>query len=237
MSPNWRYILIFILISIGISGPIHLGYFDEILVSNLGNKVGDEWFYLFAGLGPFLGGLMTIQIQGKFSNKITILGKESIKNSIILILPTISFSILGFENDKGINIHLYGFIYSLINVIYSFSEEFGWRIYLQNSLDGVNKNLKYIIIGFVWWIWHLRFETNFDIFIFPLICIVGGYLLGKLTDDTKVIVPVITIHSLIILLTNTGMINMNKLIGISLTIICWIVIEQIWKRKSNSLIS
>ena len=32
------------------------------------------------------------------------------------------------------------------------------------------------------------------------------------------------------------MINMNKLIGISLTILCWIIIEQIWKHKSKSLI-
>ena len=98
-------------------------------------------------------------------------------------------------------------------------------------MEGINKNWKYILIGSIWWIWHIRFETHFDIFIFPLICIGGGYLLGKLADDTKTILPVVTIHTLVILLTNSGVLTMNKMIGAGLTIIGWLIIEQLWKRK------
>jgi len=147
------------------------------------------------------------------------------------LLPVFSFSIIGLENPNDINVHYYGFIYASINIIYAFLEEFGWRRYLQNALEGFNKNWKYILIGIVWWIWHLRFETHFDIFIFPLICIGGAYLLGKLADDTKSILPVVTIHTLIILLTNSGTPTMNKMIGAGLTIIAWIIIEQLWKRR------
>ena len=155
------------------------------------------------------------------------------KNILIALLPVITFAIVGLENSYGINIHYYAFIYAFIIVIYAFLEEFGWRRYLQNSSEGINKNWKYILIGIIWWIWHLRFETHFDIFIFPLICIGGGYLLGKLADDTKSIVPVVTIHTLIILLTNSGELTMNKMIAASLTIIAWIIIEQVWKRKKT----
>jgi membrane protease YdiL (CAAX protease family) len=152
---------------------------------------------------------------------------------LIALLPVFSFTIAGLENSSGINIHYYAFIYASFNVMYAFLEEFGWRRYLQNALEGVNKNWKYILIGIIWWIWHLRLETQFDLFIFPIICIGGGYLLGKLTDDTKSILPVVSLHTLIILLTNSGAITMNKIIGISLTIIGWLIIEQIWKRKKG----
>ena len=55
--------------------------------------------------------------------------------------------------------------------------------------------------------------------------------MGKLADDTKTILPVVTIHTLVILLTNSGVLTMNKMIGAGLTIIGWLIIEQLWKRK------
>ena len=55
--------------------------------------------------------------------------------------------------------------------------------------------------------------------------------MGKLADDTKTILPVVTIHTLVILLTNSGVLTMNKMIGTGLTIIGWLIIEQLWKRK------
>ena len=81
----------------------------------------------------------------------------------------------------------------------------------------------------------MRFETDFDLFIFPVICIGGGYLLGKLTDDTKSILPVVTIHTLIILITNSGAITLNTMIGAGLIIVGWIVIEKMWKKYNIEL--
>ena len=102
---------------------------------------------------------------------------------------------------------------------------------MQNALEGLNKNIKYISIGIIWWIWHFRFDTQFDFFIFPLICIGGGILLGKLADDIKSILPVVAMHNVIILTTNSGNFGKNELIGIAFVVLGWIVIEQIWKRK------
>lgn len=146
-------------------------------------------------------------------------------------MPITAFSIIGLNNNFGMNRYSYGFAFDSLNTIYAFTEEFGWRRYLQNALEGLNKNLKYIFIGIVWWIWHFRFVTQFDIFIFPLICIGGGFLLGKLADEYKSILPVVAMHNIIILTTNSGNFDQNKMIGIGIVTLGWIVIEQIWKRK------
>ena len=237
MKTNWKYIGLFLVLAFGISAPIHLGYLDEFYKEITYGLIINNWVYLVAGLGPFIAGFITLRLQKSVTNRITVWGNEKIKNLLIAILPIFSFSIIGLENSNGINIHYYGFIYAFINVIYAFLEEFGWRRYLQNALEGVNKNWKYILIGIIWWLWHLRFETQFDLFIFPVICIVGGYLLGKLTDETKTILPAVMLHALIILLTNSGELTMNKIIGAGITIIGWLIIEQIWKRKKRIPVS
>ena len=231
MKTNWKYIILFVILAIGISAPIHLGFFDESFKAITSGWFFNDWTYLLAGFGPLIAGLIILLLDKSVSNRITIFGKEKVKFILIALLPVFTFPIFGLENSYGINIHLYAFIFALINVIYAFFEEFGWRRYLQNALEGINKNWKYILIGIIWWIWHLRFETSFDLFVFPFICIGGGYLLGKLADDTKSILPIVSMHTLIILLTNSGAITTNKIAGVALTIIGWIIIEQFWKRK------
>lgn len=233
MKPNWKYISLFVILAIGISAPVHLGYIDKSYKSITNEWIVSYWVYLVAGLGPFIAAVIILLFQKSISNRITIFGTTKSKNILIALLPIVAFSIVGMENSYGMNVHYFGFSYAAINVIYAFLEEFGWRRYLQNALEGINKNWKYILIGIIWWIWHMRFESDFDLFIFPVICIGGGYLLGKLTDDTKSIIPAVIFHTLIILLTNSGTITINKMIGAGITIIIWVVIEQIWKRKKQ----
>lgn len=233
MKPNWKYISLFIILAIGISSAVHLGYIDKTYEEITTNWIIQDWVYILAALGPFLAGLITLHLQKSISKRISILGNEKFKYILIALLPVFSFSIVGFQNSYGINIHYYGFLYALINVVYAFLEEFGWRIYLQNALEGINKNWKYILIGIIWWIWHLRFDTDFDLYVFPFICIGSGYFLGKLADETKSVLPVVAMHTLIILATNSGHLDTRKVIGIVIVILGWIGIEQIWKRRKT----
>ena len=43
------------------------------------------------------------------SNRITIFGADKLKNILILSLPIIAFSIIGLNNNFGMNKSLYGF--------------------------------------------------------------------------------------------------------------------------------
>ncbi len=231
MKTEWKYIILFILIAFGLSFPIQQGYLNEFFQSITKRTFLFGSGYLLAGISTLAASLIALAFHKKVSKRITIVGDEKLKNLLILILPITAFSIIGLNNNFGLNRYLYGFAFASINTIYAFTEEFGWRRYLQNALEGLNKNLKYIFISMIWWIWHFRFVTQFDIFIFPLICIGGGFLLGKLADEYKSILPVIAMHNLIILTTNSGNFDQNKMIGIGLVVLGWIVIEQIWKRK------
>ncbi len=186
--------------------------------------------YLLAGLSTLIAAVIALKFHKSISNKITIFGDEKLKNSLILCLPIVAFTISGLNNIFGINRSLYGFTFAIVNTIYAFTEEFGWRRYLQNALEGMNKIIKYLLIGVIWWIWHFRFQTQFDFFIFPFICIGGGILLGKLADETKSILPVVAAHSMIILLTNSGNPAKPEIIGIGIVLFGWIVIEYIWKK-------
>ena len=233
MKTNWKYISLFLILSVGIAAPVHLGYIDKIYEAITGEWIIKDWVYIIAGIGPLLAGIITLFFHKNVSHRITIWGEKRVKNILIALLPVSTFSIFGLENSQGLNIHYYGFVYASINLIYAFFEEFGWRMYLQNALESINKNWKYILIGIIWWFWHMRFDTHFDLLIFPVICIFGGYLLGKLADDTKSILPVVTIHTLIILLSNSGAMTLQKMTGAGLTIIGWLIIEQIWKRKKH----
>jgi len=228
------FIVVFILLAFGLSAPVHLGFTQSLFQEETKSFIISNWGYLLAGFGPLIAGLIALRLHKNISHRISILGEERLKNTLISLLPLASFSIIGLDNSSGINIHYFGFLFAAINTIYAFFEEFAWRRYLQNALEPINKHLKYILIGIVWWLWHMRFSTDFDLYIFPLICIGGGYLLGKLSDDTRTIMPVVYLHTLIILLTNSGNVSTQKLIGVAISIIGWIVIEQIWKRKRKA---
>lgn len=232
MKIDWKYIFLFILIALGVSYPVQQGYLNDFFKIITKGSFLSESGYLMAGLSTLIAAIITLSHHKSISSRITIFGDSKIKNLLILSLPVIAFSICGLNNKFGMNNSLYGFAFASVNTFYAFAEEFGWRRYLQNALEGLNKNLKYIFIGVVWWIWHFRFDTQFDIFIFPLICIAGGFLLGKLTDDIKSILPVVAIHNVIILTTNSGNLDQNKIIGIGIVILGWIVIEKIWKGKN-----
>ena len=233
MKIDWKYIILFSLIALGLSYPVQKGYLDEVFNYYTKDTFLFESSYLIAGLTTLIVATIALLFHKDLSNRITIFGDDKIKNLIIVCLPIIAFTTVGLNNSLEMNKSLYGFAFASLNTVYAFTEEFGWRRYLQNALEGLNKYLKYILISIVWYIWHFRFETQFDIFIFPLICIGGGFLLGKLADDSKSILPIISMHTLIILTTNSGNFGKNEIVGIGIVILGWVLIEQIWKRKKS----
>ncbi len=231
MKIKWKYIILFIVLALGLSFPVQQGYLSPYFKSIAGNTFLSGSGYLLAGFSTLVAAIITLTFHTNLSSRITIFGDNQVKNTLILSLPIIAFSISGLNNNMGINNWLYGFGYALVNTVYAFAEEYGWRRYLQNALEGLNKNIKYLFIGVIWWIWHFRFSSQFDIFVFPAICIGGGFLLGKLTDDLKSILPAIAMHTLIIITTNSGNFGSHELLGIGIVVLGWIIIEQIWKKR------
>ena len=216
-----------------LSFPVQRGLLDPYLQPLLEGSLLNGSTYLFAGFSTVIAALVAMAFHKNLSGRIKIIGDEKIKNLLILSLPVLVFSTIGLQNDLGVNKSLYAFVFASTNTLYAFAEEYGWRRYLQNALEGMNKHIKYLLIGVIWWLWHFRFDSQFDLFIFPLICLGGAYFLGKLADDLKTILPVVMLHTLIILTSNTGRFGKNEVIGIVIVILAWIFIEQIWKRRKR----
>ena len=186
---------------------------------------------MWAGGSTLIAALLVGALHTNRSKRISIFGAHPLKHTLVLALPTIAFALVGLDNDLGWSPHGYGFAFAAVNTVYAFTEELGWRRYLQNALEAWSPTLKYLFIGAIWWIWHFRFETSFDWFIFPLICLGGGFLLGKLADDTQSMLPVTAMHTLVILTTNAGQFGPRELLGIALVILGWMGIER-WFKSS-----
>lgn len=231
MKPNWKYISVYLVIALGFSFLVNQVCQIDLCYSSVKDTFLSNSCYLLAGLSTAIGGTLMLIFHKGVSNRITVLGEARLKNILIALLPVFAFSLVGLNNNYGMSIYLYGFLYALVNTLYAFAEEFGWRRYLQNALEPKNKHIKYLFIGVVWWVWHFRFNTQFDLFIFPFICIGGGYLLGKLADDVKSILPVVAMHTLIILTTNSGNFGKHEIMGIGIVIVGWVVIERVVKLR------
>lgn len=183
---------------------------------------------MFAGLGPLIAGMLCWWRYPPKSADITLTGEHTVQNLVILSLPLWAFTITGLPNKLGLNVHVFAFSFTLANLVYSSSEEFGWRLYLQNKLARLNPHLKYITIAAIWWVWHARFETRFDFFVFPWICLGGGYLLGKLADDAKSVLPVICAHTLVILITNQNALSTKHYLAVGGVMTIWFAIGFFW---------
>jgi len=162
----------------------------------------------------------------KVKRKTTLLGNNPLYSLIFSSVFLIAYSVIGFNNDFGINSHLWAFIFCLVTLIYDIFEESTWRGFLNDSLNPIPIWLKGIITGILWGFWHLLIFNNFDHFggihIFVVLSIVVSVLMAYATDKTKSILVAASIHALMILR------------DINVTIICaviWVIMIIIWNKK------
>ncbi len=229
---NWAYVVLYYIIAVLIAAPFNAGILSSWYSKLTENYLISEWAYLPACLGPLIAALIIFLLQKKHKRKITFLGNDILKNIFISLTPLIVFTIFGIENSQQKNNHFYGFVFAGLNLIYGIGEEIGWRGYLQDALGPLNKNIRFFLIGMMWWAWHLRFQNSFDWTIFVLVCIGGSFLIGKFANDTQSFFCAAGLHSLIIITTNSGAMTNSKLFAGVLVIIIWLVIGKFWKTKT-----
>jgi membrane protease YdiL (CAAX protease family) len=103
---------------------------------------------LLEGGGVLIGALTAIYLmRQKRSASMSLLGTSRTKGLLLLIIPVITLSIVGINNSYGISPELYGFIAGSGSFIYCIFEEYGWRGYLQDELNGLKSWKRYLLIG------------------------------------------------------------------------------------------
>lgn len=177
---RWMAIALFYVIAVIIRA-LALKYQDL----NAGTFV--VWLWNWArGIGPCLGAIVAVLVF-KRDFYCTITGTSFWKSAISVLLP---FAICFFLN-RSLSFTLLGFIF------YSFLEEVGWRGYLQGELKDINPFLRILIIGLMWFFWHISINFSIGSLIFLVILLFGTWGIGCIARDTKSLVACACFHTLV----------------------------------------
>ena len=238
---NWKRIGLFLVIAITISNIFRFDIFE--LKPELEQL--PTWIYiltsvLLEGSGVIIGALIVLPLLKKQrKTEISLFGTSKSKSLLMAIIPIIMLTIIGVENEFELDTHLYGFIAITTTLIYCIMEEYGWRGYLQEELKILKPWQKYLIIGFIWYLWHLTFLTDAslgDNLFFLGMMIFGSWGIGQVAESTKSIVASACFHLAIqIMMFNAlikdGIDGNEKLIILGVSVALWFVIVKKWEKE------
>lgn len=228
-EPRWNVIIPSYLIAWSFALVSRLDVAEHWYFSLTNGTIFQQWTFLPAGLGTVFAVLFARRFDTTTPKTITIIGNHWLKNTIITIVPASVFTGFGISHSYGLDAHGYAGIFALTVLIYAVCEEIYWRGYLQDALRSIGSKSAVLIIGMLWWAWHLRFSSIFDWTGFLLICVGSTFLLYKFANETQSTLTTAGLHSFIILTTN-GTAGGNSILYPSiLTIALWISIAVFWK--------
>ena len=199
---NWKRLVIFLIIAITISNIFRFDIFE--LKSEL-EKL-PTWIFIFTtllleGSGVIIGALIIIPfLKKERKTEISLFGTSKSKSLIMATIPIIILTIIGVKNDFGMDYHIYGLIAAFGTFLYCIMEEYGWRGYLQEELKRLKPWKKYLIIGFIWYLWHLTFLTKASVgdnLFFLGMMILGSWGIGQVAESTKSIIASSCFHMII----------------------------------------
>lgn len=240
---DFKRVFVFLVIAISLSNTFR---FDIFGTKEILEKL-PTWIYLLAvvlleGSGVFVGALIAIYLLRKERKvEISFFGTSKMKGLLMSVIPIVLLAIIGVKNEYGINANLYGLIAVFGSLIYCIMEEFGWRGYLQEEFKGLKPVKRYLLIGSVWYFWHLSFLTEAtlseNLFFFGML-LFGSWGIGQVAESTKAILASACFHLIIqIMMFNSliknGLDGTQKLIILGISVSLWIIILGKWKKENE----
>lgn len=233
-------LILFIIIAFGVS---NLFRFDIFHI----NKLLEEnftWNYLLLeaileGSGIFIAGLLGLFLLKKHRKvDISFFGTSKSKSILMAFIPTILLIIIGVPNKYGMDAHLFGLIAAFGSFIYCIMEEYGWRGYLQEEFQFLKPILKFLLVGFIWYAWHLSFLTQatlVDNLFFLGTLLLGSWGIGKIAELTNSILACSCFHLIVNIFMynhffNNAFSGTSKIIILIVSILLWTLILTKWKQ-------
>lgn len=242
-SINWKRVIIFLSIAIIISNIFRFDLFEfKSELEKLPTWIFILISVLLEGSGVIIAAIIAISsLNKKKKTEITLFGTSKSKSLIMVCIPIIILTVIGVKNDFGLNSHLYGFIAIIGTLLYCIMEEYGWRGYLQEELKTLKSWKKYLLIGFIWYFWHLTFLTKASIgdnvFFFAMM-VFGSWGIGQVAESTKSLLASACFHLIIQImmfnaLIKNGIDGTEKIIILSVSIVIWYIIIKKWERQNT----
>jgi membrane protease YdiL (CAAX protease family) len=192
------------------------------------------------GSGVFLGALVAHYLlkQARPLN-ITFWGTSRKFVLLIAVVPLVLISAIGLRYNYGVNEHLFGAVATIAVLIYCAMEEYGWRGYLQQELNGLQQLTKYLVIGLLWYLWHLPFLENPSVLanvLFLGTLVLGSWGIGQVAVLTRSIGASACVHFVV----NITFFNVffhqaldPLMLGlvIAVCIGAWVIILRKWKAQ------
>jgi len=238
---SWKRVLIFFIIATVISNIFRFNIFEfESELEKL-----PSWLFVLTsvfleGSGVVIAALIAIPLLNKKrKTEITLFGTSKSKSLIMAMIPIIILTIVGVKNEFELDAHLYGFIAIIGTLLYCIMEEYGWRGYLQEELKTLKPWHKYLLIGFIWYLWHLSFLTKTSIsdnlFFFAMM-VFGSWGIGQVAESTKSILASACFHLIIQImmfnaLIKNGIDGTEKLIIFGVSVVLWFIIIKNWEKE------
>ena len=239
---SWKRILVFFIIATTISNVFRFDIFElKPELEKLPTWIFVLTVVFLEGIGVFIGALIAIYFLRKNrKTEITLFGTSKSKSLIMIVIPIIILTMIGVKNDFEMDSHLYGFIAVIGTLLYCIMEEYGWRGYLQEELKTLKTWQKYLVIGFIWYLWHLTFLTKASIgdnLFFLAMMILGSWGIGQVVESTKSIIAGACFHLIIQImmfnaLIKNGIDGIEKLIILGVSVVIWFVIIKKWEKEN-----
>jgi len=242
-NSSWKRILLFFMIATIFSNLFRFDVFDL----KVGLKELPTWLFMLSivfleGSGVLIAALIVLSfLKKKRKTEITLFGTSKSKSLVMVIIPMVILTLIGVKNEFEMNAHVYGFIAIIGTLIYCIMEEYGWRGYMQEELKIIKPWEKYLLIGILWYLWHLAFLTNStfgDNLFFLAMMIVGSWGIGQVAEATKSIIASACFHLIIqIMLFNSliknGINGTEKLLILGVSVLLWFVIIKKWEKENT----
>lgn len=235
-----KRLLLFLIIAFVISNIFRFNIFHvyEILQKN------SKWSYyilreILEGSGICIAGLLGLQLLRKEREvKISFFGKSKSQSLLMASIPTVLLILIGVQNTYGINSHVYGLIAAFGTFIYCIMEEYGWRGYLQTELQFLRPVIKFLLIGFIWYSWHLIFlmdTTVTDNLMFLGALTLGSWGIGKIAVLTDSILACSCFHLIVNIFMYNSFFNnafsgTSKIVILMVSISLWVFILVKWNK-------
>jgi uncharacterized protein len=229
---NWKYALGFYGLAIILAFP-----FNSFLTSGIHHRltVGTIFYksvFLPAGIATLIVGYFALRFDKSIIKEVTFLGQNKAKNIIISLVPLVVFTISGLQNTNNMNPNLFGFLISTVFLLYALTEEIFWRGYLVNVFRPLGRFKSYLLLGLLWWLWHIPFNFENGFISFFLLIVGGSFLIGKFVEATKSFLTTAGIHSIMNIGSNTNWTE-TFVIDLAIIFVLMFLIDKTWKNEKN----
>ncbi len=241
LSVNWLRVLWFMLLATAVSNIARFNLFGvQTWLEQLPSGLNIFAMVFAEGVGIVLAAIIARRtLAAHRALPIAFLGQFPRIAVAMAAIAIVLLALVGVENPYHLEPHVYGMIAGAGTLMYCIMEEYGWRGYLQTELSTLAANLKYVLVGSCWYLWHLTFLTDAslqDNLFFLGMMIFGSWGIGQVAEATKSILVCACFHLTIQImmfnaLIRNGISLHEKLIILAIALTCYVALVKRWERK------